>query len=178
MLRLLKQIRKKNKERREKKKMEKLLAKLKELLDSGIISQEEYDLATSKLSKSTSETEDSISESTENVQDNENQETANEQESENAIKEDSELNDEETVENDPAEEESVSDNITEDTSDDDPNEGLQQQILEALHNIQGRLDALEGKSANEVEETKEETKKKEPLTESDYGPGIRTIYRK
>lgn len=172
--------------------MNKALEQLKILLEQGTITQEDYDLAVSKLGgdneNPTPGDEDNPSDDGDTTE-NGNAETVTEEDSDTSEEgEGDELNneeadpalDDETSENDPTNTEGVSD-LPEDeaTGEGDTNE----RILALLEDIQNRLTALEGNTnadagANDNPNLNNDvSKNKAPLSESDYGPGIKTIYR-
>lgn len=180
-----KYIRKKIQERRKAKAMEKIISELKKLLDSGVISQSDYDLAISKL-KPEDESADKTQESTDAEQPENTEDTPKSEETDSQPEDEYTETPEEISETeDPApREEPEPENVPSEA----PTESAvaQDQASDPLQQILARLDAIEKKldgCEQEVDPTKPVGKRDDPTTSKrplpcDYGPGLRTIYSK
>lgn len=175
---LIKYLKKKFQERKKKKSMKKVISELKKLLEAKAISQEDYDLAISKLTDSKEE------------------ESSND-DSKQEEKKNNEASDEETQESEETSSETIDENSAEQTSDENQSlddgtndnqttqENSNHQENDAMNLVLTKIAELETKindlmqSQNEVDPTKpvddEEFNKEES---SDYGPGVRTVYSK
>lgn len=184
---LIRFIKAKIKERRLKKGMEKIIAELKKLLEAGSITQEDFDLALSKLQVDDSAPQE-VAEEKDQAKDE-----ASDAASEEEVPEDEEK--EEAPSNDEVENKEVP--PTEDVSEENPevqedvstpkegqeSDGALQEILKELKDLKGQVEAIQAK-VNEVDPTKpiEDANPKITNTHGEeksvYGPGIRTVYSK
>ena len=189
---LIRYIKAKIKERRRKKGMEKIIAELKKLLEAGSITQEDFDLALSKLQVEDS-TPQEVAEEKDQAKEKEIDAPSKEEVPEDEKSEDEEIK--EVPSNDEVENKEVP--PTEDVSEENPgvqedvsapqegqeSDGALQEILKELKDLKGQVEAIQAK-VNEVDPTKpiEESNPKITNTHGEeksvYGPGIRTVYSK
>lgn len=159
---LFKYIIKKITKRRKKRSMEKVISELQKLLESGAITQEDFDLAVSKLkSEETKEPnvpEPSLEPTEEDSTDADSQTDGGDN---NPAPSDDDVPPEKTT-----------------TSDSGGNEEFLNQILKKIDDLEKKIENLN--QQQEVDPTKPvpNADSKNQKEESDYGPGVRTVYSK